>query len=200
MGQRFIPFYMYNERDRLGYSLILDFKTMHIYRQYEDNASFFKSGKYWVYYFLTYWTLSALKGWNFFASSFVSLALLGLVIVISFWLGYFFIYKRSIKKANLREAFLTTDEFIAYAKQGKKMCLLLIFSLMITLLILIVTVIYYVFFLSILSLIFISFISFLSAILMRTIPLRRLQLNFNDKYLQQIADMYEQTHQRSSPS
>jgi len=94
MSNNLIPFYTYNENDRLGYSLFIDMQTKETFRFYDETRVFLRSGKYWTYYYVTYLALNQLKGIQLFMSSRLALIFYVIVSAFGFCLGYFYLYNK----------------------------------------------------------------------------------------------------------
>ena len=188
MSNNLIPFYTYNEKDRLGYSLFVDMQTKETFRFYDETGDFFSSGKYWVYYYVAYFALSQLKGIQLFMSSRLALIVYFIVSAFGFCLGYFYLYNKKMNTIDFKTAYLTKDEFVSYAKKGRKTFNFVSIVLVVSSFIFILCSIAFVFRPSITFLLFVPLISFIISLLMRSIPYCRFQLHYNQSFLNQISE------------
>lgn len=187
MDKKLIPFYVESYRNRMGYTLFIDVNTMEIYRVYNDNYRFFQSSRYWIYSLGGYWILKGIGDFtihlNFFSSILILLALGGGF----FWYGYHHLYKKAMENMNLKNAYLTKDEFIGYAKAGRQNARLLIIVLMVIIIIYLFLLKFYLAVPAIELLIITSLLSFVIGGIIRSLPIQRLRLNYQNSFLEKVA-------------
>src|SRR5690606_27032895 len=104
-----------------------------------------------------------------------------------FWFGYFYLFKKSMKKSDPKATYLTKEEFISYVKAGKKTYNLLLVVQMITMIILCFSAVFFIMKPSTLFLIFLPLFTFIIGGVARSIPYRRYKLHYNDTYLEKVA-------------
>lgn len=188
MEKRLIPFYVESYRNRMGYTLFIDMNTMNIYRLYNDNYRFFQSGRYWGYSLGGYWVLKGIGNFtvhlNFLTSVLILLVLGGGL----FWCGYHYLYKKALENMNLKNAYLTKDEFMDYAKAGRRNVLILTVISIICVIVFLFFLVFYLAAPSIDLLIILTLSSFVIGAMTRSVPIVRLRLNYQNSYLEKVAN------------
>ncbi|MEN1967647.1 hypothetical protein WMZ97_06155 [Lentibacillus sp. N15] len=187
METKLIPFYMENHQNRMGYTLFIDMNTMHIYRAYNDSYRFFQSGRYWIYSLGGYWILKEVGNFTIHMNLLTSILILLVLSGGFFWYGYHYFYKKSLENIDLKDAYLTKDEFIDYAKAGCSNTRLLIIMAAIFIVIYFFLLLVYLAMFSIDLLIILSLLSFVIGGMLRSIPIQRLRLNYQNSYLEKVA-------------
>ncbi|GGB34724.1 hypothetical protein F3157_16655 [Virgibacillus dakarensis] len=187
MEKKLIPFYREAYRNRMGYTLFIDMNTMGIYRVYDDNYRFFQSSQYWFYFLGGYWILKGIGDFNIHMNFLPSVLILLVIGGGFFWYGYHHLYKKAMENMNLKNTYLTKDEFIGYAKTGRQNARLLIIVLMVIIIIYLFLLKFYLAVPAIDLLIIISLLSFVIGGIIRSLPIQRLRLNYQNSFLEKVA-------------
>ncbi|MBP1971425.1 Flp pilus assembly protein TadB [Virgibacillus natechei] len=143
MEMKLIPFYVEANRNRMGYILFIGMNSRKVYRVYNDNYRFFNSAKYWVYFFGAFWILKTISGINIHMNFLFSVLILLVLGGVSFWFGNHYIYNKALKKMDLKDVYLTKDEFIDYAKAGRHNARLILIILSICVTVFLILIILY---------------------------------------------------------
>src|SRR5699024_11713925 len=91
------------------------------------------------------------------------------------------------KKIDLKNVSLTKDEFMDYAKAGRHNARLIIIILSICILVYLVLLMFYLVASSVELLIILTLGSFITGAMIRSIPILRLRLHYQNSYLEKIA-------------
>ncbi|MBP1968656.1 Flp pilus assembly protein TadB [Virgibacillus natechei] len=187
MEMKLIPFYVEANRNRMGYSLFIDMNTTKVYRVYNDNYRFFNSAQYLFYSLGAYWILKTIGGISIHMNFLFSVIILLVLGGVSFWFGNHYLYKKALKKMDLKDVYLTKDEFMDYAKAGRHNARLLLIILSICVTVFLILIILYLAVRSTDLLIILTLNSFIMGGIIRSIPILRLRLNYQNSYLVEVA-------------
>ncbi|WP_066192319.1 hypothetical protein [Gracilibacillus timonensis] len=186
-----IPFYVETPRDRMGHSLYMDRNTKKLYRIYNDNHRIFNSAQYWIYVFAGYSVLRMIGDIRIPMNGFVSVMALLILGGLSFWLENNYLYKRSMEKTEWKDVYLRKEEFKDYVRDGWRNARFTVIVFAVCLLLSLIFLWIYLSSPSIELLLIVTLGIFLVGILMRSVPITRMRLHYQESYLEQMATEVE---------
>ncbi|WP_165445013.1 hypothetical protein [Gracilibacillus phocaeensis] len=124
-------------------------------------------------------------------NGFVSVMALLILGGLSFWLGNNYLYKRSMEKTEWKDVYLRKEEFKDYVRDGWRNARFSAIVFAVCLLLSLIFLWIYLSSPSIELLLIVTLGIFLVGILMRSVPITRMRLHYQESYLEQMATEVE---------